>query len=49
MKADEIPALLKKSSNVPATLTCPPSGLFLAKVSYNKHDSTEIVHPILHI
>jgi len=49
MKADEIPILLKKPSNVPALLTCPPSGLFLAKVSYNKHDKIEIVHPILHI
>ncbi|MFM8839638.1 MAG: tRNA pseudouridine(38-40) synthase TruA [bacterium] len=46
--ADIIPGLLKKSSDLPASFTAPPSGLFLASVKYDSSSGTS-VKPLLNV
>jgi tRNA pseudouridine38-40 synthase len=45
---DIIPSLLKKKSDMPASFTAPPSGLFLASVRY-ENDPVKKVQSILNI
>lgn len=45
---DIIPTLLKKKSDMPASFTAPPSGLFLASVRY-EDDPVKKVQPILNV
>jgi tRNA pseudouridine38-40 synthase len=40
--SDIIPTLLKKQSDLPASFTAPPSGLFLASVKYDTSQGTPI-------
>jgi tRNA pseudouridine38-40 synthase len=46
---DEVLSFFKGTSDIPAKLTAPPSGLFLEKVYYQKKDIVFETRPVIHL
>jgi len=47
LSPDDVPALFRLRSDIPAKATAPPSGLFLEKVYYKKEEISFQTKPII--
>jgi len=49
LSSDDVASFFKGTTDIPAKLTAPPSGLFLEKVWYDRNEITYDLNPLIRI